>query len=135
QGAAHLRFDGTDGTAAYEGDLFVSQVGVLAKKKNFFLLGPQAKDGLPQTFLRFLSFQGLGRGGLFTEKHSFTPAELASPAMPGATLGIAGDVQADPEDPGGQIPHLDYSGLAPPALEKGILHGILGGVRVAQQGP
>ena len=55
--------------------------------------------------------------------------------MPGAALEITGDIQADPEDPGAQIPHLDYSGLGPPALEKDILHGILGVVGVAQQEP
>jgi hypothetical protein len=99
QGAAHLRLHGSDGTAAYEGDLFVSQIGVLAKEENFLLLGPQTKDGLPQAFLGFLLFQGLRGRRLFAEEHAFPPGELASSAMPGAALEIAGDVQPDPEDP------------------------------------
>ena len=46
QRAAHLRLDGSDGTAAYVGDFFISQIGILAQEKYFLLLAAEMKDGL-----------------------------------------------------------------------------------------
>ena len=86
----------------------------------------------PQTLPGFLFLQGLGRGGLFTQKHGFTPAQLTSAAMPGAPLKIPHDIQANPKDPSAQVAHFHHSRLRPPALEKDVLDSVLSVVRITQ---
>ncbi len=52
--------------------------------------------------------------------------------MPGAALIILGGVEADAKDPGPEIAHFRQARPRAPALEEGLLGGVLSVVRIAE---
>src|SRR5262249_51714610 len=106
---------------------------VLSQQKDFFLFLAQIEEGLAQTIERLLVLEAVPGRVFAADEHDLIPHERAAAALPGGALQVLGGVEPDAEDPGPQVLDGGEGGAGAPALQEGVLGGVLSVVAVAEQ--
>ena len=124
--------DGAHRAVAQFRDLLVGQVAVLTEQEHLFFFLAQFENGAAKTFERFLSFQGLPRRGVFGHHGVLLRGKRFGAAIPCAALHVLGRVERDAKNPGPEIEHVRQLFASVPALDKGILGGVMSVVAIAK---